>query len=188
MNIRTPRSGQAARIAKSYLSTLGLNVTHSQALELIARLHGYTDNQAMQSDARFAGPMVLRADSSTEFTFVAPRQSNVWLTVENLSVQVKRDDEGVVVDVFARGKEDEGTLASTWAMYQDAMEDPDEEQGEAPEQDDAFAASDTIKARFQQSGQDQHDAKEALDELRKRCSDIFPDEAAMWAFLTGQQN
>lgn len=192
MNIRIPRSGQAARIAKAYLSTLGLTLSHSQALELVARLHGYADNQAMQSDSRFVDPPALRAIASNEFEFLGPRQSNVWMSVENLSVYIKREDEGVVVDIFALGKEDEGTLATTWAMYKEAQDDPDEAESKEGNQnvsepgtlqEDPFAASEAIKARYLQSGCSRHDAQEALDALRSQCSDIFADETAMWAFL-----
>lgn len=121
MNIRTPQSGNAARIAKAYLATLGLELKHSQALELIARLHGYTDNQAMQADAAFQDPIALRADSCTEFTMTTAKQSSVWVTVENISVCIKKDDEGVTVDLFAKGQEGSESMTGTWALYQDAV-------------------------------------------------------------------
>ncbi len=121
MNIRVPQSGQAARIAKAYLKTLGIDLKHTQALELIARLHGYTDNQAMQADPRFRDAPVLRADACDEYTLVASKQSSVWVTVENISVYIKKDDEGVAVDLFPTGQEDGESLAGTWALYQDAL-------------------------------------------------------------------
>lgn len=120
MNIRTPQSGNAARIAKAYLKTLGIDLKHAQALELIARLHGYTDNQAMQTDANFQDPLALVAEGSTDFKMVGPKQSSVYVTVENISVYIKRDDEGVSVDLFPLGREMEHSLAGTWATYDEA--------------------------------------------------------------------
>jgi len=122
MNIRTPQSGNAARIAKAYLKTLGIDLKHAQSLELIARLHGYTDNQAMQSDPNFQDPLALVAEGSTDFKMVSPRQSSVYVTVENISVYIKRDDEGVSVDLFPLGREMEESLAGTHALYDEARE------------------------------------------------------------------
>lgn len=127
MNIRTPKSGNAARIAKAYLKTLGIELKHAQALELVARLHGYTDNQAMQSDPNFQDPLALVAEGSTDFKMVGPRQSSVYITVENISVYVKRDDEGVSVDLFPLGREMEESLAGTWATYDEAKSEEGED-------------------------------------------------------------
>lgn len=125
MNIRTPQSGNAARIAKAYLKTLGIELKHAHALELVARLHGYTDNQAMQADQNFQEPLALVAEGSTDFKMVSPRQSSVYVTVENISVYIKRDDEGVSVDLFPLGREMEESMAGTWATYDEARQSCD---------------------------------------------------------------
>ena len=122
MNIRTPQSGSAARIAKNYLKSQGVDIKHSQALELVARLHGYTDNQAMQADPNFQDPLALVAESSTEFKMVTPRQSSIYVTVENISVYIKRDDEGVSVDLFPLNHEMDDSIGSTWATYDEARQ------------------------------------------------------------------
>lgn len=173
MNIRVPQSGKAAKIAKSFLKSQGLDVTHAQALELVARLHGYADNQAMQNDIRFRDPLALKAESSNEFEFKSPRNNSIWISVENVSVYVKRADEGVIVDLYAKGKESESSLTGTYLEYNEAMEDDT----------DAFAASEAIKARYLQSPCSRHDVQEAMDALRQSCSDIFADDTAMWEFL-----
>jgi hypothetical protein len=128
MNLRIPRSGQAAKIAKAYLASEGIGISHTQALELIARLHGYANWQAMQSDKRFENAPALRPVSSDEYDFQYERGESVWVGIENISVYIKREDEGVVVDLFAKGHEDHGSLASTNLFYQEAAEHDEEEE------------------------------------------------------------
>lgn len=130
MNLRMPRSGRAARLARAYLASQGVTVSHSQALELVARLHGYASWQAMAADRRFAEAPALKPVSSDEYELTRPRGRSVWIGVENLSVYIKRDDEGVAVDLYARGAEDRDSLAATYALYAEAEDD---EAPEAPE-------------------------------------------------------
>lgn len=127
MNLRIPRSGQAAKIVKSYLASEGITVQHTQALELVARLHGYESWQAMKADKRFAHAPGLKPVSCDEYDFQYPRSESVWVGVENVSVYIKREHEGVVVDLFAKGHEDHGSLASTYLFYEEAAEHDEEE-------------------------------------------------------------
>jgi hypothetical protein len=43
-------------------------------------------------------------------------ENYVWITVGNLSVRVKRENEGVSVDVYGKGKETDDPLATAWAI------------------------------------------------------------------------
>jgi hypothetical protein len=126
MNIRIPRSGQAARLAKAYLASQGLDISHSQALELIARLHGYSDTQAMKADTRFADAPALQPISSNEYELRAKPHS-AWIGVDNISVSVTRTDEGVCVDLYAKGFENK-SLAGTSLFFHEAQEETDDQQ------------------------------------------------------------
>ena len=42
---------------------------------------------------------------------------HVWITVKDLSVHIKKEKEGVVVDVYPLGDEDTEPIASTWALW-----------------------------------------------------------------------
>ena len=46
-----------------------------------------------------------------------------WITVNNISVYVRRTDEGVAVDLYPLHGEDHGILAGTWATFAEASED-----------------------------------------------------------------
>ena len=41
---------------------------------------------------------------------------NKWVTVKGFSVRIHVTDEGVVVDIFEKGREDEGPITSTYAF------------------------------------------------------------------------
>lgn len=43
-----------------------------------------------------------------------------WITVEDMSVFVHRTEEGVIVDIFPRGKEVDDPIASTYAYFGEA--------------------------------------------------------------------
>ena len=58
----------------------------------------------------------LRTDSATEFS-LRPDESNCWVNVDNISVYIKRNDEGVSVDLFQRGGEDDNSHAATWDTF-----------------------------------------------------------------------
>lgn len=42
---------------------------------------------------------------------------NAWVGVRNLSVDIHRTDEGVVVDIFRKGEENGDPIASTYAYF-----------------------------------------------------------------------
>ncbi|MBD2222709.1 hypothetical protein H6G33_37960 [Calothrix sp. FACHB-1219] len=101
MDMRIPQSAEAARVAQAYLKTQGVELDDDQALELSARLHGYADKESMQADMLFMlQPLVLRADSSTEYTLLTGGHSAAWVTVENVLVSVGRNPHGVQVGVY----------------------------------------------------------------------------------------
>lgn len=126
MNIRIPRSGQAAKLAKAFLREQGIEASHQQCLELVARLHGYQDWHAMEADKRFEHKPALKPVSSDEYELTEGSLS-AWVQVENISVYVRRNDEGVSVDLFPVGQEDGGSLVGTWLTFDEAKLDEDEE-------------------------------------------------------------
>lgn len=47
---------------------------------------------------------------------------STWVGVKDFSIYIKKTDEGVVVDIYARGYEDCEALASTYAFDAEAEE------------------------------------------------------------------
>lgn len=128
MNIRTPQPAQAARLLQQFFKAQGLEVKYSQALEAVARMNGYQDLHAMQADTRFVDPLVISAISSNEFE-LREKDHNVWIGVDGISVCVTRNDEGVSVDLYAKGHED-NSLQGTYLHFaeaEDAAEETEEE-------------------------------------------------------------
>lgn len=121
MNIRTPQPTQAARLLKTFFAGQGILVTHSQALEAIARLHGYQTWQAMNADDRFADAPTLKPVSSNEYA-LQPTGNAAWVQVDGINVSVTRTDEGVIVDLYKTGEENE-CLATAGLMFQDVLDE-----------------------------------------------------------------
>ena len=46
-------------------------------------------------------------------------QTSVWVGVDGFSVYIQRTDEGVVVDIYAKAREMDEAIASTWAHVND---------------------------------------------------------------------
>lgn len=53
---------------------------------------------------------------------MTPDARHVWIGIKDFSVYIVKTDEGVVVDIFARGHEDSGSLGSTYVFDQEAKE------------------------------------------------------------------
>lgn len=119
MNIRTPQPTQAARLLKAFFSTQGVTVTHSQALEAVARLHGYQTWQALQADERFGEAPALKPLSSNEYALTA-KANSAWVQVDGINVSVTRTDEGVLVDLYKKGAED-NSLAVAGLLFQEVL-------------------------------------------------------------------
>lgn len=148
MNIRTPQPRHAARILVSHMNALGLSFTYAQALEAVARMHGYASWQTMSADPSFTDELAVKAVSSNELE-LKKNHDSVWVGVDSISAAITRTDEGVVVDLYAKGQEEEGALTSTYLYFHEAEAQNEEEsegtrEGEAPADWKAIADNDTL--------------------------------------------
>jgi len=48
------------------------------------------------------------------------KEGSCWITVGNISVYIKKGDDGVSVDLYPLGDEMASSLASTWLTYAEA--------------------------------------------------------------------
>jgi hypothetical protein len=74
-------------------------------------------NQALMMDSGQGG---------SDYT-LRPSENSAWISVDEFSVHVKRGDDGVVIDVYGKGGEDENPIVSTWAHKNDLVVDEVEE-------------------------------------------------------------
>lgn len=67
-------------------------------------------------------------DGSVDYVMAeGAEDQRLWIGVDNISVYIRRNDEGVSVDLYPLGAEDGDSMAGTWALFQDAeADDPDE--------------------------------------------------------------
>jgi hypothetical protein len=162
MNIRTPQPTQAARLLQQFFKTQGLEVKYSQALEAVARLNGYQDLQAMQADVRFADPLALTANSSNEFE-LRKKEHSAWIGVDGISVCVTRNDEGVSVDLYAKGREDD-SLAGTYLHFAEVEDEEGDDEG--PDADEGEVHSILSELCYN------HDPEESLAGLARRVHNV----------------
>jgi hypothetical protein len=60
-------------------------------------------------------------DDYSDFVLKEDARS-VWITVDNISVYVRRTDEGVAVDLYPLSMEMEDSIVGTWCLRQEAKE------------------------------------------------------------------
>lgn len=63
----------------------------------------------------------LRQEGESDYTLEEDATS-CWIAVDNISVYVRRTDEGVAVDLYPNGQEMEDALVGTWALFSEAQE------------------------------------------------------------------
>ena len=66
--------------------------------------------------------LIKEASSDNDY-FLPDDEISCWITVKNLSVYIVRTDEGVSVDIFAKGAEAGESIAGTWALDTEADDD-----------------------------------------------------------------
>ena len=57
--------------------------------------------------------------SETEYS-LKPTQNTVWITVDNISIYLRRHDDNVSVDFYPLGREDSDSLAGTYLSFDEA--------------------------------------------------------------------
>lgn len=127
MEIRKPNLSSAAVILKKRMASAGVKVTHAEALEHAAAMEGYQSYQAYQahqaSIAEFEKPVLLleyAEQSGRDYRFVGEKGDGVWIRMRNISIKLNQTDEGVVVDMYASGAEDQDSSASTYHFFHEA--------------------------------------------------------------------
>lgn len=106
------------------MERLAKPMSHGHALEVVAKLNGLKDWNsfaAIRSQATPEVSPILTGEIDYEMAGNA-EDDRLWVTVRNVSVYIRRTNEGVIVDLYALGAEDGGSLASCSAEYVDAEE------------------------------------------------------------------
>jgi len=66
--------------------------------------------------------MALTLDEDLDYTLDSDSES-VWITVDTVSVYIRRQDEGVSVYLYPIGREDEDSIGETYATYAECREE-----------------------------------------------------------------
>ena len=65
--------------------------------------------------------MALTLNEDLDYSLDSDSES-VWITVDTVSVYIKRQDEGVSVYLYPTGHEDEDSIGETYALYDEGEE------------------------------------------------------------------
>jgi hypothetical protein len=118
--IRSAASRMLARATALGLTTKnGSDVVVDLMEELLAASHGYRNAHAYRAAVAKTAPPALDVAATGELNVTVEQGQDCWVSIGAFVVHPKLTDEGVVVDVYAKGATDD-TIASTWAMQEDA--------------------------------------------------------------------
>lgn len=67
-----------------------------------------------------------RLNEETDAEMASDAEST-WIGVDDFSVYIKKTDDGVVVDIYARGLEDCNAISTCYALHEDVEEMREEE-------------------------------------------------------------
>lgn len=82
----------------------------------------------MPADKAPSAPKITAENVETgDYVANLAKNESLWLTVGNASLYIKRTDEGVVVDIYGKGREDGESVASTYAFDAELEEDSQED-------------------------------------------------------------
>lgn len=124
-----PTPSQAAVVLKNFLKEQGVEMKLSKAQEAVARLQGFANWQSLAGamDPRVGVPdgslRLLNGELPSQYELMTSNQTCAHIMVKNLHVEIKHEDEGVVVDIYPREvREDEPleSLGSTYAHFSEA--------------------------------------------------------------------
>lgn len=65
--------------------------------------------------------LILDEYTRDEYT-MRPEFRHIWVTIDNLSLYIVRNDEGVSVDIYPKNDEASDSLGGTWVLFSEADE------------------------------------------------------------------
>ena len=136
MNIRKPEAKSAINQFRAFLANAGIEVPLNLMQEGFARSQGFDDWQALcayDAARRRAQPTVVEeivpeTEPGSRFRFAGKVGDAFWVRMPSsgpdgadISVYLKRGDEGVTVDLYPAAAEDRDSIASTYLSYSEAV-------------------------------------------------------------------
>lgn len=117
----------ARRVNDLGFTKQGFPMRHTQALEVAATVFGHRNRHSLRAalakTTESDGPLrPMAPDYNTDYE-LKQGVTSCWISVGPISVNVRTTDEGVVVNLAARGREHEESIASTYAFNNDALQD-----------------------------------------------------------------
>ncbi len=113
----------ASRLADPDVATVFAPMPQGHALEVLSKLAGVKGWNDYAATRKQTPGQTLMLDGSVDCAMADEVEDDrVWVTIGAISAYLKRTHEGVIVDLFATGAEDEESLASCACLFVDAEE------------------------------------------------------------------
>jgi hypothetical protein len=157
MQVIKPTPSQAAFVLKKFMDENGVSLKLSKAQEAVARLQGFANWNTLTSvmDPKVGTPSGPLLHKEADL-YSLQGESGAEADIEggNLRVQVKRTDEGVVVDVYSKQALESGSggleaLGSTWVMFSEVEDENDDEEPIDPSDRRHQTPEDLLKSLLQ---------------------------------------
>lgn len=132
MQVITPTPSQAALVLKKYFQEQGVDLEVSQMQEAVARMQGYASWNALAAaiDPRGAKPAasVIAQAGPEQYVMQNKAGTSALVALGPLTVKIKRDDEGVGVELLSTADLAQTAfadpVASSYAMFSDVEDEP----------------------------------------------------------------
>lgn len=171
-----------ARLLHKNMKEMKITCSYMQAMQLTAKSHGYHNWETLEKNVLKDG-LCFQIASSNELTLDVQKSNNLWVTVNNISVCVKANDEGVSVDLYSLDQEDSQSIASTYAFYSEA-ENYEDELSQIEAKFDNLRHAQDIKENLLSNNPDSYNNQEyAIDCLVEECFPMFKNRKDAYDFL-----
>lgn len=174
-----------ARILHKNMKEMKIPVSYMQSMQLVAKSAGCKTWELLEQQVLDkALPFEMTTHSQLKLNLEAT--DHLWITVNNISLYVKANDDNASVDFYPMSQEGE-SLASAYLGYDEANEEIDEDLSES-DFERLVKLSDEIKQEYLDSACSRDDVEYALERLENECGALFPGAHSAWEFLMEEQH
>lgn len=137
-------SSKPAKSVQTYLKSKGHNIPLTLCYEAIARAGGFKNRHTAAKAKTQPLPNTISLNGDQEIDLTG---DTLWVSVKNLSVYIKKNDDNVAVAIYPKGRENSESLADVHAGYDEALATDIQYFERAPEDEESGTETDPDSKR-----------------------------------------